>query len=480
MGFIANVLSVSPVWVCIYNCTFHAHCSRYMYVHSSLIPPSRPSSPSNRSLVDEEETAGCFAPTGKLTIGGIKVAYDYEVEEENLNGRTIAGFSLGAKKKMYDTDHGCAGCPYPEYSAFVDYYGNYEYADDWIKAALAGKATPFQGAGNADFSKFGFIGRAEAAKKGTAYMAIWMYVIRELRDAIDDCNVDCDLECAADDPTCTQCNDEPVKAWDEGVAFYSGSLAEQEDTGDGYLLFSLANKRGLNFGTHTDGMSWVNTEIFENFHEGAKHLAERDCKKAEKKAERIIALMQVPLIQGTLRYAHKLSVYGSVEQDDAATIEKHNGEGATFAAAILPMLNKCNPKDAETVYKHMKVGKLRADYPAVRKAFENNYDCLGVTCEDVGGVLNDESKYFLDKAGPCGSGQAFKRYGSSPSSAGDKKFSVGASIGIAIGAFIGFVLVALGLKKVTGGGSTKEEIKEEHTAPVESYSAQDTGEKSII
>ena len=434
---------------------------------------------SNRSLVDREETAGCFAPKGKLTIGGIKVGYEYDVEEENLNGRTIAGFSLGARKKMYDTKN-CAGCPYPEYSAFVDYYGNYEYADDWVKAALAGKETPFQGAGNADFSKFGFIGKAEAVKKGTAYMAIWMYVIRELRDAIDDCNVECDLECAADDPTCTQCNDEPVKAWDEGVAFYSGSLAQKVDTGDGYLLFSLANKRGLNFGTHTDGMSWVNTEIFENFHEGAKHLAERDCKKAEKKAERIIALMQVPLIQGTMRYAHKLSVYGSVEQDDADTIEKHNAEGATFAAAILPMLNKCNPKDAATVYEHMKVGKLKADYPAVRKAFENNYDCLGITCEDIGGVLNDDSKYFLEKAGPCGSGKAFKRYGSSPRSSGDKKFSVGASIGIAIGAFLGFVLVALGLKKVNGGGSTKEEIKEEHTAPVESYSAQDTGEKSII
>ena len=431
------------------------------------------------SLVGQEDTSGCFAPTGQIRIGGIKLEYDYDIEEENVNGRTIAGFSLGAKKKMYDTKS-CAGCPYPEYSAFVEYYGNYEYADDWVRSALTGKATPFQGTGNADFTKFGFTGKAEAAKKGTAYMVIWMYVIRELRDAIDDCNVECDLECAADDPSCTQCNDEPVKAWDEGVAFYSGSLAQQADHGDGYLLLSLANKRGLNFGTHTDGMSWVNTEIFELFHEGAKHLAERDCRKAEKKAERIIALMQVPLIQGTLRYAHKNSEYGSVEEDDADTIEKHNAEGATFAAAVLPMLNKCSSKDADTVYKHMKVGKLRSDYPAVRNAFENNYDCLGITCEDIGGVLNDESKYFLERAGPCGSGQAFKRYGASPKSAGgDKRFSVGASIGIAIGAFIGFVLVAVGVKKATGG-SGKEDIKEVHTEPVESYSAKDTGEKSII
>ena len=435
---------------------------------------------SHCSLVDQEDTSGCFGPTGQIHIGGIKLEYDYDIEEENVNGRSIAGFSLGAKKKMYDTKS-CAGCPYPEYSAFVDYYGNYEYADDWIRSALTGKATPFQGTGNADFTKFGFIGKAEAAKKGMTYMAVWMYVVRELRDAIDDCNVECDLECAADDPTCTQCNDEPVKAWDEGVAFYSGSLAQQADHGDGYLLLSLANKRGLNFGTHTDGMSWVNTEIFELFHKGAKHLADRDCRKAEKRADRIIALMQVPLIQGTLRYSHKLSEYGSVEQDDAEMIEKHNGEGATFAAAVLPMLNKCSSKDADTVYKHMKVGKLRSDYPAVQKAFENNYDCLGITCEDIGGVLNDESKYFLERAGPCGSGQAFKRYGASPKGAGgDKQFSVGASIGIAVGAFIGFVLVAVGVKKATGGRTGKEDIKEVHTEPVESYSAKDTGEMSII
>ena len=77
-----------------------------------------------------------------------------------MNGRTIAGFSLGAKKKMYDTEHGCAGCPYPEYAAFYDYYQDFEYADDWAKAALSGKATPFPGNGNADFTKFRFIGRA--------------------------------------------------------------------------------------------------------------------------------------------------------------------------------------------------------------------------------------------------------------------------------------------------------------------------------
>eukprot|EP00562_Extubocellulus_spinifer_P006104 CAMPEP_0178524064 /NCGR_PEP_ID=MMETSP0696-20121128/29437_1 /TAXON_ID=265572 /ORGANISM="Extubocellulus spinifer, Strain CCMP396" /LENGTH=592 /DNA_ID=CAMNT_0020155361 /DNA_START=84 /DNA_END=1862 /DNA_ORIENTATION=- len=430
------------------------------------------------NLVDNEVTDGCFAKTGKITIGKTKLQYDYNVEEENLNGRTIAGFSLGAKKKMYDTEHGCAGCPYPEYAAFYDYYQDFEYADDWVKSAASGSATPFSGNGNADFSKFGFIGRGEAVKKGAAYMNTFMYVIRELRDAIDDCNVACSLECNADDTTCTQCNDEPVAAWDEAVAFYTGSLAETEGHDGGYLLYSLANKRGLNCGTHTDGQSWVNTDIFENFHQGKKHLEVRNCKGAEKNAERISQLMNVPLIQGTLRYAHKLSEHGNVERDSADLIEKHNAEGATFAAAVLPALHKCNEKAAKTVYKNMKVGKLKANYPEVKQAFESTYDCLGISCADVGGVLNDISQFFLPEAAPCGSQQPFKQY---TSAGGGGTLSAGAKFGIAFGSLAAVGIIAGVVAKRMNG--RKEEVKDVPApaeSAVESYTAEDTGEKSII
>lgn len=322
----------------------------------------------------------------------------------------------------------------------------------------------------------------EAVKKGTAYMSVFMYVIREMRDAIDDCNVACDLECTAGDSSCTQCNDEAVKAWDEAVAFYTGSLAEDEDHDGGYLLYSLANKRGLNFGTHTQGMSWVNTEIFEQFHEGNKQLAKRNCNNALKNVERISQLMNVPLIQGTLRYAHKLSEFGSVARDDADSIEKHNAEGATFAAAVLPALHKCNTNAARTVYKNMQVGKKRADYQAVKQAFESNYDCLGITCEDVGGVLNDSSEFFLPAATPCGSLEVFKQYNSYGSRDEGEKLSTGAVVGIVIGVAAAVAILVVGVMKVTKSG--KEEVKdippEAAVQSVESYSVNDTGEKSII
>ena len=86
-------------------------------------------------------------------------------------------------------------------------------------------------------------------KKGTAYMTIWMYVIREMEDALDDCKEACTIE---------DCNDDPVHAWDEGVAFYTGSLEGSDGSGSGKLAYALADKRCANFKTCGDmGLSLI-------------------------------------------------------------------------------------------------------------------------------------------------------------------------------------------------------------------------------
>ena len=86
--------------------------------------------------------------------------------------------------------------------AVYDYYGVDEYADHWVQSAFDGNMTKFTN-GNANFSKYGFDGKEQAIKKGTAYMNAFMYVIREFEDALD---------------ICTESdNDGAVHAWDEGV-----------------------------------------------------------------------------------------------------------------------------------------------------------------------------------------------------------------------------------------------------------------------
>merc|ERR1712160_113079 len=152
-------------------------------------------------------------------------------------------------------------------------------------------------------------------KKGTAYMAVFMYVIREFEDALDDCT-----------NSCIGCNDDPVHAWDEGVAFYSGSLELQA---------------GL-------------------------------CDDARETTAKVVDLMYVPMIQGTQRYAYKVEKLSGGEKEMA--------EGAVFAAAVLPRIFAEDEAAAQTIYDSMKVGASATDHKKVKKAFESVYSALGIKC----------------------------------------------------------------------------------------------------
>lgn len=331
----------------------------------------------------EQVTSGCFASSGTMKIGinMEEYSYSYSLGDDNQNGRTIQGFSTSARDKMLT----CANCPYAEYEKYFDYYGHADYADKWVMAALDGSITSFNN-GNADFSKLDSIGRVEGAKKGTAYMSVYMYVIREFEDAIDDCKTGC-----------INCNDDPVHAWDEGVAFYTGS---QQAKGSGYLLYELANKRCMNFntcgveGALDNGIASINHRLFNLFAKGRDTLLGGKCPDVRAIVDDITALMAVPLIQGTLRYAYKL--------DKLNGGEKERGEGATFAAAVLPRLAFCSANDAKTVYDNMRIDGSSTSFSAVRTAFESQYACLGIGCNMVGGLLSGVGAEFYEGASPCG------------------------------------------------------------------------------
>lgn len=357
---------------------------------------------------------GCFKPTGTMKIGAFgDLSYAYEPATGNKNGRTIQGFSTDAKAKMYD----CEKCPYATYKKFYDYYKAYDYGDVWVQAAFNKGQANFAN-GKADFSSYTGDGLVEAIKKGTAYLNIWMYVIRELEDAVDDCENSCPTE---------SCNDDQVHAWDEAVAFYTGSIPKASRTG-GVLLYTLAQKRCENFGTCVQqgddaGMAGVNSQIFKKFDAGKQSLQQGQCANAQALVAEITSLMSVPMIQGTLRYAHIIGEQGQMD-------EKSEAEGATFAAAVLPILNACSSNAAATVYNNMRVGSgANKDFAAVKKAFEDNYECMQVSCADVGGVLQADGETYFPGAEPC-------KFGSSSSSssngASSSAFEYGAGLAVAM------------------------------------------------
>jgi hypothetical protein len=205
-----------------------------------------------------------------------------------------------------------------------------------VSAAFDRAKTNFAN-GNADFGRVGLPGRSEAIKKGASYMGVWMYIIGKMEGALSMCQT-----------KCTACNAASTKEWDEAVALYTGSLEGEDGAGHGFFPYALADKRCINFNTcgknrdNDVGTSAVNREIFNLFRSAQVDIHNGVCAPAREHKERIVQLMTVPLIQGTLKYA-----YLADREEDVG--EKEKAEGAVFAASILPMVHHCDATDAQTI-----------------------------------------------------------------------------------------------------------------------------------
>jgi len=262
-------------------------------------------------------------------------------------------------------------------------------------------------------------------------------VIREFEDAIDDCQ-NCTTGLSCNEFSDSFSSDSPqynaVHAWDEGVAFYAGSLEGPNVGGSsaGEMVYRLAEKRCANFGTCESGLSNVNKKLLEDFILGEALLKNGLCANVRPIVDRIIKQMTVPLVQGSLRYAYKVGV----APEDSDRSQKNAAEGAVFTAAVLPLVHKCNVDAAKTISDEMKFGLydqgVYPDFAAVKAAFESTYDCLGITCADVGGLTAD------GVAGPC---QDAVPDGDDDDDGGNTGAIIGAVIGgVALGVLIGAVV----------------------------------------
>jgi hypothetical protein len=354
----------------------------------------------------------------------------------NKAGRTLKSFSSKAGATMYaiGPNGGCAGasdrstdgCPYFDFTMYYNYYGDFAYADKFVTAAIDAKPTTFTkgGAGNMDmdFTKASDAVRVQCIKKGTAYMHVFMYVIRKFESAIDNCKAGIQSSSS-------------VPAWDAGVALYTGSLEGTKEGGSsaGKFLYRLAEKRCQNYKTcgknhdSTSGTSYVNIELLKQFFLGQHTLLKGDCEAARPILSRITALMSIPLIQGSMRYTYKVDKLGGGDTE--------KGEAAVFTAAIIPRVAHCSPVDAEIIMKNSRIGAHNTSHAAVKTAFENNYACMNITCEEVGGLWFSTEGKFYTGADPCTSRP--------PQAMADNSDGVGADIMILAAVAIGVVCLCL-------------------------------------
>lgn len=272
---------------------------------------------------------------------------------------------------------------------YFDYYGTYDYANQIVIAAFNGTRTNFRNFNN-DFGVYSYAGREQIIKKTSAYMVILMYAIREMEDALDDCKESCVIE---------SCNDDPVHAWDEAVAFYTGSLQGWDGSGAGKLTYNLAEKRCQNFKTcgenadSTSGTANINLQIFEEFSIGKAKIAQGRCGSTRAQKEAIETMMIVPLVQGALRYTWKTA--------NEPYNEVFEAERVAFALAVLPIVASCDKIAAKKIADYVDVGpKDNIDYPSVKAAFESTYECLGLKPESIGGLWDGPRNTYLEGAEP--------------------------------------------------------------------------------
>jgi len=105
-------------------------------------------------------------------------------------------------------------------------------------------------------------------------------------------------------------------------------------------------------------------------------------------------MMTVPLVQGTLRHAFL---------DEVHFDSDNRGQGAIYAASILPFVHSCNENDALTIYENLHTRAGTTDFVAVKRALERNYECMNIACEMVGGMMERNGNGFVRGGEPCGS-----------------------------------------------------------------------------
>ena len=238
--------------------------------------------------------------------------------------------------------------------------------------------------------------RAQLVKKGIAYQGVWMYAVHKFETAIADC-----LKGTVADVNSAKLN------WDKGMAYYVGSQ-EGTTTGasTGNLLYNLAQKRCADFGTcatTTDSstIATANKEAIAKATEGMAYFVHTQLSCADpqlgKIFDGIVSQMTVPLVQGMLKYAWKADPAnagdcsadaGKAEAAVSSGCAQSWAEGWAFAAAVLPQVHKCDASAATKIKENLDIestaGPMTGGVKAVKDAIESVYDCLGISCTDVG------------------------------------------------------------------------------------------------
>ena len=337
-------------------------------------------------FADESGTVELVLPNQSQGQGQV-FSYAYNIRHDNVNYRTLQSLST------HETagHKACPDCPYfDDFAQFLDYYGGPDFGNRWILAASSYDTTEFASQrGQANFGSTPKIGVAEAMIIGILELNVFLQIIQGVEQASARCVEGCGS---------ILCNEESIHLLDQSVALYCGSIEGEDGTGEGVFQYALAQRRSAEFGVNNLGET-TNDRLMYMLQEYQDLLLQGSCAAIEMRKKNIISLLKVPLVQSVLRFAYIRDHVKVLDMDDSPKAEAF---GATYAAAVLPLVHKCHRADANIIYENMRIGSedSAVSFHRVKQALEKNYDCMGISCADIGGIWTDEG--FAEGAGPCG------------------------------------------------------------------------------
>eukprot|EP00977_Amphora_coffeiformis_P013585 scaffold3591_cov159-Amphora_coffeaeformis.AAC.8 len=337
-------------------------------------------------FTDESGTVELVLPTQSQGHGQV-FSYEYNIRHDNVNYRTLQSLST------HETagHKSCPDCPYfDDFAQYLDYYGGPDFGNRWILAAASYDTTEFASQrGQANFGSTPKIGVAEAMIIGILGFNVLLQIIQGVEQASARCVEGCGS---------ILCNEESIHLLDQSVALYCGSIEGQDGTGEGVFQYALAQRRSAEFGVNNPGTT-TNDRLMGMFQDYQDLLLQGSCAEIELRKKSIISLLKVPLVQSVLRFAYIRDSVPAFDVDDSPKAEAF---GATYAAVVLPLVHKCHRADANTIYENLRMGSedSAVSFHRVKEALENNYECMGISCDDIGGIWTDEG--FAEGAGPCG------------------------------------------------------------------------------
>ena len=215
------------------------------------------------------------------------------------------------------------------------------------------------------------------ATEAILVLNLWMTLVHELEETLRNCREN------------KIADTDGIHSIDEAVAYWIGDGQTSGDGEKGHLLYALTERMGEFFGVDENGQSRTNTNILRLFNQARLELSFPSVCSENPKTyprlrqifKRIISQMTIPLIQ---------SLIHNLQENDRYRVK-------LYAQAFCPLVAACNP----TLFTFLQDKLINLSYnvievEAIVDKIRESYNCLGVTCSDVGEHQSAVGKVCID------------------------------------------------------------------------------------